>query len=403
MENNYQYDVCIIGGFGHVGLPLGVSFADAGLKVSLIDIADDVRSTIESGKMPFFEEGGDDLLQKVIGKNLFIAKDLDEVRNAKSILITIGTPVDEYLNPNLNPIFNLGEQLIECLRPGHHLILRSTVFPGTSRALNDFFSDHGLDVNLSYCPERIVQGKAIKELRELTQIISGFTDIAIEQADQLFRQLGVDTIQVTVSEAELTKLFANAWRYVQFAIANQFYMIAKENGADFEKIHHAMTYNYERSGDFPSPGFTAGPCLMKDTLQLAACYGNKFDIGYSAMRINEGLPNFIVEQLLRDCGGALRNVRVGILGMAFKADIDDIRDSLSYKLAKILRFHGAIVVCSDEYVKDPVFVSKEKVVESCPIVIVAVPHSTYKNFEVPENVHVVDLWGVVISRGQIKS
>ena len=403
MENNYQYDVCVIGGFGHVGLPLGVSFADAGLKVLLFDVADDVRSIIESGKMPFFEEGGDSLLQKVFGKTLFIAGNLDEVRNAKSVLITIGTPLDEYLNPNLNPIFNLGKQLVEHLRPGHHLILRSTVFPGTSRALNEFFSNQGLDVNLSYCPERIIQGKAIKEIRELTQIISGFTDFAIDQSEQLFSRLGVDTIHVTVSEAELTKLFANAWRYVQFAIANQFYMMAKENGADFEKIYHAMTYNYARSGDFPRPGFTAGPCLMKDTLQLAACYGNKFDIGYSAMRINEGLPNFIVEQLLRDRGSDLRNVRVGILGMAFKADIDDIRDSLSYKLAKILRFHGAIVVCSDEYVKDPMFVSKEKIVESCPIVIVAVPHSSYKGFDVPDSVHVIDLWDVVNSSGQIKA
>jgi UDP-N-acetyl-D-mannosaminuronic acid dehydrogenase len=161
-----------------------------------------------------------------------------------------------------------------------------------------------------------------------------------------------------------------------------------------------MTCNYERAQDFPRPGFAAGPCLLKDTLQLAAFHGNNFQLGHAAMMVNEGLPNFLVNNLRQDLKLELAGLRVGILGMAFKADIDDIRDSLSYKLAKVLRFHGAEVSCSDEFVRDPVFVSKEQLVAACPVIIVGVPHSAYRELAVPPTTHLVDLWGVTRSRSE---
>jgi UDP-N-acetyl-D-mannosaminuronic acid dehydrogenase len=200
---------------------------------------------------------------------------------------------------------------------------------------------------------------------------------------------------VSVQEAELSKLFSNAWRYIQFAITNQFYMIATEHGADYERIHRAMTQNYERAQSFPKAGFSAGPCLLKDTLQLAAVYGNHFQLGHAAMMINEGMPNFVVDQLIKGYKIDLAGKRVGILGMAFKADCDDIRDSLSFKLAKVLGFHGAIVSCSDEYVRDDSFMTKEALIESSSVVIVAVPHSAYKGMVLPEDKVVFDLWGIV--------
>jgi len=196
-------------------------------------------------------------------------------------------------------------------------------------------------------------------------------------------------------EAEFAKLFANAFRYIEFAVANQFYMIATENGVDFARVHHAMTYGYERAQDFPLPGFAAGPCLLKDTLQLSAFHKNNFLLGHAAMLINEGLPNFIFDSLRKNSEIDLSQARVGVLGMAFKANADDIRDSLSYKLVKILRFHGVTTVCSDEFVKDPSFVSKEDLLTSCPIVIVGVPHSAYRGLEVPQLTLLIDPWNVV--------
>lgn len=392
------YDVLIIGGFGHVGLPLGIVLADIGLRVGLYDIDASRRAVIESGLMPFIEHDAEPLLKRVLGKSLSIAESLSEVERADLVLITVGTPVDEYLNPKLRPVLDLAEQLFPHLRPGHYVILRSTVYPGTTHRLNEFFKGRGLEVHLAYCPERIVQGYAVRELRKLPQIISGFTGEALQASDRLFRLLGVETVPVTVQEAELAKLFSNAWRYIQFAITNQFYMVATEQGADYDRIYDAMTHRYERSQDFPRPGFAAGPCLLKDTLQLAAFYGNHFQLGHAAMMVNEGLPSFLVDYLRRDLGLNLANLQVGILGMAFKADIDDIRDSLSYKLAKILRFQGAVVTCSDEFVKDPSFIGKEELVATCPVIIVGVPHSAYKELRVPPETVLIDLWNVIPSR-----
>ena len=176
MSDERRYNVIIIGGFGHVGLPLGIVLADVGLKVGLYDIDASRRATIESGRMPFIEHDAEPLLKRVLGKTLFISESLGDVGQAAVVLITIGTPVDEYLNPKLRPMLDLAEQLAPHLRPGHCVVLRSTVYPGTSQRLNEFFKSRGLNAHVAYCPERIVHGYAVRELRKLPQIISGFTD-----------------------------------------------------------------------------------------------------------------------------------------------------------------------------------------------------------------------------------
>src|SRR3990167_6022083 len=183
-----------------------------------------------------------------------------------------------------------------------------------------------------------------------------------------------------MGEAELVKLFTNAWRYIQFAITNQFYMIARTLEVDYDKLRRAMTEGYDRASALPSAGFAAGPCLLKDTMQLSAFNSNNFLLGHAAMMINEGLPNFIVDNLRKKYD--LSKTKVGILGMAFKADIDDVRDSLSFKLGKILRFHGAKVYYSDEHAKNPDFVTKEKLVKESEVIIVAVPHSAYRGIAI---------------------
>jgi len=389
-----RFDAVIVGGFGHVGLPLGLVFADVGLQVGLYDIDREKRRTIEAGRMPFIERDAEPLLRRVLGETLHVVDDLAAIGRSEYVVITIGTPVDEYLNPKVRPVLALADELVPHLTAGHRIVLRSTVYPGTSKSLSDLLRRRGRDVHVAYCPERIVQGYAVRELRKLPQIISGFTPEAVASSRALFERLGVETLEVSVAEAELAKLFSNAWRYLQFAAANQFYMIATDHGVDYARVYEAMTANYGRAQDLPRPGFAAGPCLLKDTLQLAAAYRNNFLLGHAAMMVNEGLPDFVVRRLVEHDGIDLNGARVGILGMAFKADIDDIRDSLSYKLAKILRFHGATVVCSDEYVDDPAFVKKEDLLASCPIVVVGVPHAAYRGLVVPAATHLVDLWGV---------
>ena len=208
----------------------------------------------------------------------------------------------------------------------------------------------------------------MEELSSLPQIISGCDDQAIDMAEELFGQIAKSTIRLSPLEAELTKIFANVWRYIQFATANQFFMIAADYGLDFYRIHDALTRDYPRMAGLPKSGFAAGPCLFKDTMQLGAATNNNFALGHAAMLINEGLPNFLVRHAKERY--ALKDMCVGVLGMAFKADSDDPRESLSYKLRKILEYEAAEVLCTDVYINDPDFQSLEDVVEQSDLLFV---------------------------------
>ena len=390
-------DICIIGGAGHVGLPLGLVFASAGQRVLIYDVNAAALERIATGAMPFTEYGSEPLLEAALRQSrLLCSTDPRDIARARTVIVAIGTPVDEYLNPKLRSLLGLFESLRPHLDPGQTIVIRSTVFPHTSGHVRRALCKDGNDWLVAYCPERIAQGYAVRELRELPQIVSGCTEAAADRAAELFALIAPKIIRLGVEEAELAKLFSNAWRYIQFAAANQFYMVAESIGVDFNRVRQAMVDGYGRAASLPGAGFAAGPCLLKDTMQLAAFNSNSFMLGHAAMAINEGLPNFLVDQLSRR--HRLAGLKVGILGMAFKADIDDIRDSLSYKLGKILRFQGAEVLYSDEFASDPTFIAKEELVAESEVVIVGVPHSAYRALAVPAHVEVVDLWNVLPAR-----
>jgi len=391
---DFTNDICIVGGAGHVGLPLGLAFADKGHSVLLYDLDVEVLKKIEQGKMPFVEHDAEPVLIEVLNKTLFLTSEIGDVASARFVIVTIGTPVDEHLNPRLRALLELFDTLRPHLDPAQTIIIRSTVYPHTCKQIAQRLNSKGNGPwHVAYCPERIAQGYALRELKELPQLVAGLTDKALADAAQLFASIAPKVIRLTMEEAEMAKLFTNAWRYIQFAVANQFYMIASSFGVDFNQVRKAIVDGYGRAHSLPSAGFAAGPCLLKDTLQLAAFNNNNFTLGHAAMMVNEGLPAFIVEQLRHRFDLGL--TRIGILGMAFKADIDDTRDSLSYKLGKILRFYGATVYYSDEYALDPTFISKEELVASSDIVIVGVPHSAYKQLRVPAHVHVIDVWDIL--------
>jgi len=342
--------------------------------------------------MPFIEYGADPILKKLIKKKdaLTVSADIRDVSLAKHVIVAIGTPVDEYLNPNVRIFLEYFRSLKKHLNKKQTIIIRSTIYPRTCQQIMKIL---GKDMLLAYCPERIAQGYAIKELKELPQLIAGVTPKAQNSATKLFALIAPKIIKVSLEEAELVKLFTNAWRYIQFSITNQFYMIANDFNQDFDRIRQVMADGYGRACNIPSAGFAAGPCLLKDTMQLAAFNNNNFLLGHAAMMVNEGLPNFLVETLRKRHD--ISKKKVGILGMAFKADIDDTRDSLSFKLGKILRFHGATVSYSDEYATDPTFISKEKLAKSCDIIIVGAPHSAYKKLKIPKKVEIIDIWGML--------
>jgi len=395
----YKYDICVIGGGGHVGLPLAIAFADKGVKVSIYDINKDTIKIINKGKMPFLETGAEDILRKVLNKTLYAYDNPEVISQSKFLVITVGTPVDEHLNPDFNVMNKFLKSNLKYFHDDQILILRSTVFPGTTYKIKELLNANGLKTGISFCPERIAEGKAMEELYSLPQIISGFKNETIEMVRELFLHITKDVIVITPLEAELAKLFTNSWRYIQFAVANQFYMMAEYYGLDFYNIYNAMIYKYPRAKNFPRPGFAAGPCLFKDTMQLSAFNNNNFYLGHSAMLVNEGLPNYIVNRLKNKY--ELSEKIVGILGMAFKSESDDIRESLSFKLKKILEFETKQVLCSDEYVKRDEFIKKEELIAKSDIIIIGAPHKEYKDLKINNNKIVVDIWNLLGKGGLI--
>ena len=385
-----QYDVCIVGGLGHVGLPLGISLADAGRKVVLYDINEVSIEALSKGKMPFIEAGAEEKLAKVLEKKLFLSADKQVVSKSHFVIIVIGTPVDEHLNPRFAMFKKFFDDLAEVLHDGQHIVLRSTVYPGTSEKTKQHLESLGKKLKISFCPERIAQGKSIEELQSLPQIISAFDEESLDEAKDLFSCLTKEIVCLEPAEAELAKLFTNVWRYIQFSVSNQFYQIAIQNDIDFYKVFDAIKYKYPRAKALCSPGFAAGPCLFKDTMQLASFSNNSFFLGHAAMLVNEGLPNFIVQRL-KDKHG-LKDKTVGILGMAFKANNDDKRESLSYKLKKILEIEAKETVCSDVYINEDGFVSADELIEKCDVVIVGAMHKEYAELVFGKDKILVDVW-----------
>jgi UDP-N-acetyl-D-mannosaminuronic acid dehydrogenase len=243
-----------------------------------------------------------------------------------------------------------------------------------------------------FCPERIVEGHALEELRSMPQLIGASTTHAFARASALFQRLGVEIVRTTPKEAELAKLLTNTWRYMKFAIANQFFQIAHKSGIDYGSVLHAIRHNYPRAGDLPGPGFAAGPCLLKDTMQLAAFCSDHFPMGNAAMLVNEGMPAYIVETL--DERKRLAGRTLGVLGMAFKGESDDPRSSLSYKLKKLAAFKGARVLCTDPYVPDPTLEPLDKVLHEADVLVIGAPHRAYRDLDLAGR-EVVDIWGLL--------
>lgn len=358
-------DVVVLGGAGHVGLPLSLAFADAGLSVGIYDTNRPALDLIASRQMPFRESGADEILARV---NLEPSDDPSILGRTSRVVIVIGTPADFSL---------LVDEIGPYLRLGSLVVLRSTVAPGTTA----YVADRLPDCAVAFCPERIAEGHAIEELRTLPQIIGADIAAAGNRAESLFASIAPKTLRTTTQEAELAKLFANSWRYLKFAAANQFYMIADGAGIDYGNVLRAMRTDYPRAADIPNPGFAAGPCLPKDTRQLAE-FANFFPLGEAALHVNEGMPAYVTWR-----AGDLTGKTVGILGMAFKAESDDARTSLGYSLRDRLVNAGARVLCTDPYVKDDSLVSLDDTLEQSDILVLGVPHRAYRNIRAD-----IDIW-----------
>jgi len=382
-------NIVIVGGAGHIGLPLGMLFANKGKKVILYDKDQTNVKKINNLQMPFMEEGGAKLLKK--NKNrIFATTDKKFLKDAKVIIVCIGTPVKNS-KPDLVFFFKMFREIKKYLKPSMLLVIRSSIYPGTCLKIQNFLGKRFK--NISYCPERVVQGKSISELPKLPQIISGVSKKSINQSKKLFKLICRKIIVTSILEAELIKLFSNAWRYINFSISNQFYTICEKLGINFKDLRKNMIEGYDRNKNIPKAGFAAGPCLYKDTAQLNAFLQNSFTLGVAAQKINQGFPKFIYLKMRSKFKKKLSSKKIGILGAAFKSNIDDIRDSLSIDLYNFLKKKGLKVNISDEYVKMDKIINKNQLIKQSDIIILGVPHSSYKKIKIPKNKYLIDSWG----------
>ena len=385
-------DITVVGGAGHVGIPLVLALAEAGMRVNINDLNQANLDTLQAGRLPFIEDGAERALAKALGAKRLVFTNLpDRVSTPGPVIITIGTPIDEFLNPVRRVVQACVDALLPRLADGQLVVLRSTVFPGTTDWLAAYLETQGRKMKVAFCPERVVQGFGLKELRAMPQIVSGCTPEAERGAIDLFERITPEVVVVSPLEAEFAKLFSNAYRYIEFAATNEFYLVAKSAGVDYQRVLTAMKHNYPRLKSMPRPGFAAGPCLVKDTMQLSAFARNQFGLGHAALLINEGLVLHVIDDLKRRFD--LAKTTVGLLGMAFKAESDDTRASLSYKFKNVLTGQARAVLTTDPFVTtDPQLLPLAEVIERSDLLILCAPHAAYRTADF-KGKPVVDVWG----------
>jgi len=390
---SYKNTISIIGGAGHIGFPLGLAFANKNFLVNLIDLNTENLDKIKRGQVPFYEISAKKMLDKCLKKKkLFFYNDISAITKSKFVIICIGTPVDKNLKPKTKEFFNFFSKLFKFVNNNQVIIIRSSVFPGVIEKISKKYGR--INNNISYCPERIVQSKALIELPSLPQIVSGVSEKSIRESGKLFKSICRKVLFSKIKEAEFIKLYSNANRYINFAIANQLYLMCEEYDINFKKVRKLMRYGYERNLNLPMSGFSAGPCLLKDTMQLSSFLKGNFRLGSAAMQVNQkNMVNLVIEKIKK-----IKNFRkktIGVLGVTFKAETDDIRDSLSLALIKKLKRIKLKVIYTDIYYKDKNCYDLKSLIKKSGIIILGAPHKKYERIKIPKNKNLIDIWGAI--------
>ena len=390
-------------GLGRVGLPLASVLSTKGLKVIGIDINEERLSSIREGKCPFYDPALQENLNesKKLGM-LQVANDLEKVKNSVDVIIvTVGTPTTQGNNVDYSQVFTALEEVCKVDLRNKIIIMRSTLPPKTTTDIIIPFIESktglktGEDFQLAVCPERILEGRAVKEIHELPEIIGGVNQISNDIVTELFKHINPEKkfSYTTVTGAELAKLFANVYRYIGFALSNEFAVWAEMYGENASDIIDVSNYEYSRS-NIPKPGFAGGPCLSKDGLFLDN--NTTFSsIVSMAWKVNESIPQHVVNKI-KESKGNIFGVKIGVLGVSFKAGSDDLRNSPSQKLIYLLRATGAQVKTHDPFVSETL--SLNEVLEDSEIIVVATNHEEFKNLaEKIENSKaelIYDVWGM---------
>jgi UDP-N-acetyl-D-mannosaminuronic acid dehydrogenase len=372
-------------GLGRVGLPLASVLANSGFKISGIDANQSRLVSIKQGVCPFYDPPLQENLEKAISSgNVSVVKNISESNLPDIIFFTVGTPSSGEGTVDYSQLYGALEEISNINIRDKMIILRSTMPPKTTEdIIIPYLEDKsslkcGIDFGLAVCPERILEGKAVKELFELPEIIGGINKISTEIAKEVFLAINPnkEILITTLTGGELAKLFTNIYRYTTFALANEFAVWSEMYGVDGSEIIKLANHNYDRC-NIPMPGFAGGPCLSKDGTFLDQ--NTTFtSIVSAAWKLNESIPQHIINSI-KKIEGNLFNKKIVVLGLSFKSGSDDLRNSPSVKLTEILKSTGAKVLIHDPYVKTTK--SLDEVLEKPDIIIIATNHKEFKNIK----------------------
>jgi UDP-N-acetyl-D-mannosaminuronic acid dehydrogenase len=377
-----QRSIAVIG-LGRVGLPLALCFADRGVRVLGVDHSRYVLDSITSGRMPFQEAGTQELLDRVASSGrLTLSERAADAAQADDIVITIGTPSFSHLESDLRGVRAVLDDLLPLLRPGHGLILRSTIAPGTTEFVAGYLEKRrglrvGEDVFVAHAPERIAAGRFLEEISTLPCIIGGVGEASTEHAASTFSVFGAPIERTTPVQAELAKIWTNILRYTTFALPNLLMMDCESYGANVFEVIDLINRDYPRGG-IAMPGMTAGSCLRKDFV-FSEERSNAPGMLLAVSRVNEAVPHFLVQGIKRRIG-QLAAKKVAVLGLTFKRDTDDERDSLSPKLIRLLERELADVAVCDPHARTPTQPLGDAVADA-DVVIVGTNHSAFQSIE----------------------
>jgi UDP-N-acetyl-D-glucosamine dehydrogenase len=408
------YDVAIVGA-GYVGIPLAQVFAEAGQRVVLVDIDAARVDRLRRGDSPVEDVPSETLRRLIDEHGLEATTDYDVLRDADAILIALPTPLSRQREPDLSIVLGAAEQIAARLRPGHLVVLESTTYPGTTRSDVLPVLEHGSglragqDFHLAFSPERVDPGRTDWTTRNVPKIVGGIDESSTEAAAALYGSAVDQVHRVSTPEAaELTKLLENIFRSVNIALVNELAQLCDRMGIDvWEVVDAASTKPFGFMRFEPGPGL-GGHCIPIDPFYLtwkAREYDFVTEFIELAGKVNSDMPYYcrsrVSQALNHGLGRSLKDSRILVLGVAYKADISDMRESPAVKLIELLTNAGAVVSYHDPYV--PEFDEHGLKLASVPYepeahdaVVIATAHSAIDYADLVERAHlVVDLRNAV--------
>jgi len=358
-----SHAVAIVGA-GYVGVPLAQVFAEAGASVLLVDVDATRVERLNRGES-YIGDVPSETLQRLVANGLAATTDYDALREVDAILIALPTPLSRQREPDLSIVLSATEEIAKRLRPGHLVVLESTTYPGTTREevlpiLERSGLKVGTDFHLAFSPERVDPGRTDFTTKNVPKIVGGITDACTERAAELYGS-AIETVHRVSSPevAELTKLLENIFRSVNIALVNELAMLCDRMKIDvWEVVEAAGTKPFGFMSFQPGPGL-GGHCIPIDPFYLT-WKAREFDFTTRfielAGEVNNNMPyhcrSLVSQALNHGAGRSLKGSKVLVLGVAYKADIDDMRESPALKIIELLANAGADVAYHDPYVPE---------------------------------------------------